>query len=79
MLLAHCSYVVGRELLTDKDDILLLKKEMENSIGIYKKRHKEEYIDKTQTMRAFGVNYGYYYNDSFNDDDRLPPGAYQYN
>ena len=78
-LLAHCSYVVGRELLSDKNDILILRKEMEDSIGIYKKRHKEEYIDETQTMRAFGVEYGYYGDGNYRDEGRLPPGAYEYN
>lgn len=78
-LLSHCSYVVGRELLSDKNDIVILKKEMEDSIGIYKKRHKEEYIDETQAMRAFGVEYGYYGDGNYRDEDRLPAGAYEYN
>lgn len=62
LLLAFCVNVFSNELINktlgerqESDKIL------NSSIAWYKKRHKEEYIDETQTMWNFGVPYGYYW------------------
>jgi hypothetical protein len=69
LLLAFASYELGRELLTDKQDVQNLEKDMLKAVIVYKKRNKEEFIDQTQSLRNFGVNYGYYGN-GWNSDDR---------
>ncbi len=62
LLLAHCNYVFSQELINKnlgESDLGI--KELNKAIAIYKKRHKEEFIDETQTMWNFGVPYGYYW------------------
>lgn len=60
VLRAHCAVVFGEELLQDQTDRDKLETARLRAISEYKKLHKEEYIDETQVLRRFGVNYGYY-------------------
>lgn len=68
LLLSHCIYVFASELITDANartkrgtDVNPYLSSLNQSIMQYKKRHKEEYIDETQRMYNFGVEYGYIY------------------
>lgn len=61
LLRAHCVSVLGGELVNEKQTRDEYQISLVNAIKFYKKRHKEEYIDETQTMRNFGVPYGYYW------------------
>lgn len=61
LLRSHCVTVFGEELVNDRNVRAEYKVDLQNDIRLYKKRHKEEYIDETQTMRNFGVPYGYYW------------------
>lgn len=61
LLLAHCVMIFGKELVNDVNVKNEYKNDLLAAIRTYKKRHKEEYIDETQTLRNFGVPYGYYW------------------
>lgn len=67
LLVAHLAYVLGNELLQRENDIIRLEEDMNKQVIIYKKRHKEEYIDETQTLRKFGVRYGNIYGERWNN------------
>lgn len=61
LLLAYCTVVFGDELVDDQNTRMGFREDLKAAIKIYKNRHKEEYIDETQTMWNFGVPYGYYF------------------
>jgi len=63
VLRAHCAVTFGDELISSSTDREKLESQKMKAINIYKNRHKEEFIDETQVMRAFGVYYGRYNND----------------
>lgn len=63
LLLDFCTVELANELMTDSDgrqNIRIYEEKLGRSVMEYKKRHKEEFIDETQTLRNFGVPYGYY-------------------
>ena len=67
VLLTACTYVFATELING-GGVSVIRYKIVNpylnsynaAVGEYKKRHKEEYIDETQTLRRFGVPYGWY-------------------
>lgn len=67
VLLAACTLSFAMELLNGAGVTVIRNKivnpylNMQNAAFLeYKKRHKEEYIDTTQTLREFGAPYGWY-------------------
>ena len=67
VLLASCTNIFASELVNGYGTTVVsgrLANPYVNAfvaaINEYKKRHKEEYIDETQNMRAFGAPYGWY-------------------
>lgn len=71
LLLDILSYELANELLTDNQgrrNVLAYEKKMKENMALYKKRHKEEFIDETQVLRNFGVPYGIYNGRGFNND-----------
>lgn len=75
VLRAHCAAVFADELISDPNDRADLQKKKSTAIGIYKNRHKEEYIEETQATRVFGVPYGYYdqWGDGYNHGRNTHP------
>lgn len=58
MYRGYCASILAQELVSDRGDIQKIDNMRDASIAIYKKKHKEEYTEETQTMRRFGVEYG---------------------
>lgn len=56
----YCAAILADELVSNNTDIAKIASKRDRAISIYKNKHKEEFIDETQTMRRFGVEYGYY-------------------
>ncbi len=55
----YCASILAEELVSNNTDVAKIDEKRDRAIAIYKNKNKEEYIDETQTMRRFGVEYGY--------------------
>lgn len=78
VLLSACVYVFAGELVNGSGTTIIRNKLVNPyqnaftaAIVLYKKRHKEEYIDETQNLRAFGVPYGWWQNQVYRSGHRF--------
>lgn len=62
---AHCAVVLAQELVSSNQDLQRIDLSKTKAINVYKNKNKEEYIDETQTLHRFGVNYGYQNYDNY--------------
>lgn len=58
----YCANILAEELVSNQSDQNRFQTKRNDAIYTYKNKHKEEFIDETQTMRRFGVPYGNYNN-----------------